>query len=513
MTEPRAVLDEVAALAGGDGTTRGFLDALAAAPDRGVLVVTPHPGRQHAEEFAAWVRQLGDGDPVRVATVDEVGTDPAALLPPAKVVVVLPYGRLLAPEDVACAAAALDRPPGTAFLVLVGAEGLADPDDAEVTRRGVWRMLVGDPDVSWQGQDLTARRCLTWSPSAAGGAEHDELRRWLRPAAPEPELDRLRARHAVDILEDELPTSSATDRRAVAANRSAIRRAASTLRRRVLDLVDADAGVLDMRVDTSLQTLEHELRAGLEGRLADAGRAGSPAIAEIASQYVTQAVDRWARETEALVAASWRRTHEKALDLATGPDERRLAAALPPTAPTTRDVVDAIVAGADLHLASIPASEVGAGRVAAGAARGTSWQPALRGLGYGGAAAVASLALVGVGVAAVALTALGTVGGLVADERVTDARRRDAARDALDRAVQLAVAEYATAARGEVSAHTTALRNRVEASCSALTSALETARREPDPADRRHRRLRELRTSLLPSSSTPAAAVPGPEGT
>jgi hypothetical protein len=500
MPEPRAVLDEIATLLDGTGGATGrFLDALAAGAGGDVLVLSPDEGAAHAEAFAAWCRSLGTCTDVAVDTVERVGADRGRLLVPDRVVVVLPCGRLLSPDDVACAAAVLERPPGAGMLVLAGAEDV-DPADLDVTRRGVWRMLVGVPDVAWNGQDLAAHRCPTWDPDGAG--DDAALRSWVGGAAPDPELVRLRAVHALDTLEHELPRETGPARRAAATRRHELRETASAMRRRILELVDADARVLAMRVDTSGQTVEQDLRAGIESQVATAG---SDAVSDLVSDGVVTAVRLWAAQTEVLVTSTWRRAHEKAVALVDGPDARRVAEALPPGSPTPRAAVDAIIAVPALRLtvASAPTAPDGP--------RSSSWSPTLRKVGYGSVATAASLALIGVGPAAVAVAALGTVGGMVAEDRAAEARRRKAVRSGLERAIDAVVAEHAAAFRAEVATHTSAVRRGVEEAFAAVTAGVAARPDDDRHADARRRRLDELRRGLVPTDP-PTTTTPAPGG-
>jgi hypothetical protein len=133
--------------------------------------------------------------------------DPAVGLCANQVVVALACSRLITREGVATAATVLARPASSCAVVFVGAEAVTALGTSRCSAGGIWQVVVGDPQISWSGQDLTERRCLLWSAANVGTSVRQNvernmalLARWLDTTVGDrEEMDRLRAGHALEL--------------------------------------------------------------------------------------------------------------------------------------------------------------------------------------------------------------------------------------------------------------------------------------------------------------------------
>jgi hypothetical protein len=476
-----AVLARTDALAGdrGLGDARRFVAALPAGDDAAVLLLGA--AGVDVDGLARWVAARAPDVPIRGGELESAGEETLAAN---RVLVALRCGELLQLAVVEAAASVVSRPPGTFAVVLVGAEALRGAEELDLVRRGLWRVLLGDPGVEWNGQDLAGRGCLLWSHAAVAAELADRvagdmrlLGEWVDggPRSPGP-LAELRARHALDLAERELagrvpPPAPA----AATVDMAALRTAVADLRDRLLERLDADLRVVALQIAASLEMLEQDLLAGVDDRLGRDQLTGAALTATV-SAHMNEAVGSWRAGVARLVEDRLRRSGADAVDLLDRVDWDLVNAAAGGGYPA------AILRGLEPGDPVSPAlPEALAGPPVPGR-RGPAWLPIVRRAAYGGVAAAVGFVVLGpillpaaaVG-GAVAAGALGAAGGAAADQRFTESRDRRAAATYARAAIAATMGEFARTVRHQVRASIEPVRRGVDDEFARLDAALGAA--------------------------------------
>jgi hypothetical protein len=491
-------------------SVRAFLHALPPGADRGVLLLAA--AGVDTGRLRTWLAEQAPTTPVRAESLEELAADAGPALAANRVLVVLRCGKLLLPDTVAAAATVLDRPAGSYAVLVVGAEDIHDAADLDLVRRGLWRVLLGEPGERWAGQDLPGHGALLWSAGPAAElaepardqvtGDCDRLAGWLA-AVPDTDpaastgtaaaLAATRLRHALDLAERELAERAPTrrGRRTDQPDPAALRTAVADLRTRLLRRLDADLTGLELRVTASLQMLEQDLAAGVGTHLAGHSAASSPdALRASLLGYLSAGVRAWRAEVLDLVLDRVRRTGEESAGLLDAVDWRAVNAVLgtePPGYPTL--VVRRLALPAPVAL---PGLDRLAGPPAPGRT-GAAWVPTLRRAAYGGVATAAGLVVLGpLVLPVVAAGALAGAGGALADIRLTDGRARQAALSYARAAISATMEEFQRAVREATRRATEPLRQALRAEFTVLDTALAAAGgpadgtmhpAEPDDAD------------------------------
>jgi hypothetical protein len=490
-----SVLARTATLAGDRGLedVQRFLAALPPGDDPAVLLLGV--AGADVDGLSRWITGEAPDVPVRSGGLESAGAGGVATLAPNRVVVVLRCGTLLQPDAVEVAGAIVSRPPGSFAVVLAGAEVLRDTDDLDLVRRGLWRVLLGDPGVDWSGQDLAERGCLLWSrtaPAPTGAAvevaervsgDMRRLRQWVL-AGPPPvvALAQMRARHALDLAERELARRVPPPRHdGGSADLEGLRSAAADLRDRLLARLDADLRVTELQLAASLEMLEQDLLAGVRDHLDRQPRSLSgPALTASVSTHLAEGGRRWRIDAARLVEERVRRTGSEAADLLDRVDWDAVNVALGRTAAGAYPalIVRRLEPRAPVSTAS-PAALVGP---LAPGPTGPAWLPTLRRAAYGAVGAAAAAAVLGpvllpaAAIAGpVAAGVLGAAGGVVVDQRLTGARDRRAALSHARAAIAATMGDFAREVRSRVGESAGPIRRAVDEEFAELDAALRAA--------------------------------------
>ncbi len=500
-TDTALVLAELAGLA----TERDwapvtdFVESLPDAGDQSVLVLAA--ADVDDTPLAEWISSLLPGTFVTTGPLEALNADPGPGLTANRVLAVFQCGRLLLPDGLAAAAEVLARPADSFAIVLVGAEVIADQTDLGLIERAVWRVLIGDPDVQWAGQDLAAHRCLLWTdspppgwpPELAGRLDHDVdlLASWLRtPAAASEGLARSRARHALGIAEH--AASRRPERAERPSGRSeglAVARAAvERLREQLLSHLDADAAALEREVSASLRMLEQDLLSGVDLFLD--WRAGNLASAQdlrsAVADYLSRGLDDWWTHAAVAIARRGRLTDARSGDLLGDVDWDLVNQAAPH--PEGLAYPEAIGRRLRLDIDMRPPvyghgvlDDVGSPPPEALA---EGWTGSLRTAALSGALAVAVTIVLGPAILpAVALGAAGAASGGLADHYTGAARTRRAAQAYTRLAVTQVLGQLLGSVRGQLRGTAAATHRAVDADFRALAHGLlAAAGREPQEA-------------------------------
>jgi hypothetical protein len=465
-------------------SARRFFESVAAPGDRTLLVLGgagTDPG-----ELSHWLVRHGPATKLLPDRLECLVSDPGPALAANRVLVALRCGRLLDPDAVEAAAVVTTRPPGSYVIVLTGAEEIRDDADLDVVCRGLWRVLLGDEDEVWSGQDLATRGCLLWSDQPVGGPvarwvarDAGRLDQWVRDdVATSEALTTLRVRHALDLAERDLaargPSARASVRRGDVA---ALREAVADLRARLLRRLDTDLAGLERRITASLRILEQNFIGDIGAHLAAQHPVtlADEALRAAVLAYVSDGVRTWRAEVVRLVTSRLLRNREETADLLDGVDW---------------DLVNATLAGSGYpgliteRLAppgpvSVPGldSLSGPGAPAAGEA---CWAATLRTAAYGGVAVAASLVVLGpLVLPAVTAGALAAAGGTALDMKIGGQRARDAALDYARAAIAATMADFQRTVRDQVRESTQPIRHAVRAEFTVLDTALAAAATRP----------------------------------
>jgi hypothetical protein len=465
------------------------------------LSTLPAPGDARIELRGAEVDLAGLGDWVAARTstavdcrsLEAFGAEPAAALVANRMLVVLRCGRLLTPDVVDAAAAALARPRGSYLIVLVGAETLGGSEDLALVQRGLWRVLVGDPGVEWSGQDLAERGCLLFSTTPADqhtvaeriSTDMRRLADWVSAGVTlSAKLGQARVECALDLAERELAVRVRPPLGDHAGDVAALRAAAAALRERLLGRLEADLAAMEKHIAASLQTLEQDLLGGVERRLGRAPEALSgPALTATVSAYLAEAGRAWRADAVEFIQTRLRRTSDQTADLLDEVDWARVNDAVSAVGGRVGYpdlILDRLSFGTPLPM--VPPDSLTESTAPPGPS--SPWVPALRRAAYGGVAAAASLAVLGpVLLPAVAAGALGAAGGTLADMQLTGARDRRAAAAYAREAVASTMAEFASTVRARVRQSTNPIQAAVAAEFDVLDAALSLAVQETTVRD------------------------------
>ncbi|GIH29430.1 hypothetical protein Aph01nite_77400 [Acrocarpospora phusangensis] len=309
--EHQRILADTAALARARGwaTVTAFTGSLQDPADR-TLTLYASAGTD-STPLRAWLESAGH--PVTTGDLESAPT-----LTANRVIVALQCGQLLTPEAVEAATAMLARPSPTVRVVMVGAEALAGPGDLQVVERSAWRLLVGDPDEEWAGQNLAERGCLLWSGTAlTPRVERDRelLTAWANTPG-EDLIGGARAAYALALADrehaDQQAAASTREQRHLASTRTTVAEAGQRLLRRL----DSDLLTYERQVAASLQMLEQDLVNGLEAYLSRHRQqlSDSGAVA-VVNRYYEQGVQRWRRTNAAAFSARVAQINSETADL------------------------------------------------------------------------------------------------------------------------------------------------------------------------------------------------------
>ena len=479
------VLAEVADLAASNDwpLVSAFTRSLAPAGDRTIAIAAAP--ETDPEPLAGWIHGLAEKASILPGGLDSVATDPALALPPNRLVVALRCGQLLMPETVEAAAAIAQRPATTYMIVLTGAEDIHTPEDLDAVERGIWRVLLSNPDEEWRGQDLSARNCVLWSGeipddrlTARITRDVAKLREWVAGDVAVPDaLAHDRALCAVWLATSAAESAArAAVPRAPAVEAARIADLAAEVRglhARLLSRMKADAGIAERQVTASLASLEQDLVYAMSP-----GR-------QLPTGFVKQAVYQWEQETARMLRERRKAADEQAGELLDRVDWRLVNEVAPH--PAGDGYPKAILWHLMPQAANLP-TENWRNVIGAGPGRAApDWASALR-LGSGGV-------LVGAGVGAAALVflgmpllpvagvaAVGALGGSLYERRRAEEERRTA-QQAARREIEAAAEDAMASASKALAEQAEAVRVAVDNEFTRLEEALDAkARAAGQPA-------------------------------
>lgn len=385
-----------------------FVDALPAAHHEAPLLVAPSV-EVDPSPLLAWMTHAAPGIATTISQLELLARDMRPTLMVNRVVAVFECGRLLTPEAVEAATAVLTRPPASYAVVLAGASAITDKEDLELVERGVWRLLVRDPQAGWAGQDLTGQRCFLWSAGQMSdliaprvARDREMLAGWLRSTVPSfPELERLRALYALDLAEASArrtpPVPGGAEQGTLKTER--IIRARSEvgdLHQRMLQRLDADTGWMERQLAASLQTLQQDLLGGagvyLDRYPASRGSASARQVKQAVMEYVMAGARQWRGQALKSLLARRREMTGESENLLAGVDWALVNTVAPRQdgKPYPAVLVHALASNPDLQLPDGGERRVVEAEIDSGAA---GWNSAIR-MAVAGAMLAASVGLV-----------------------------------------------------------------------------------------------------------------------